>query len=281
MSIPLRKLGLGGGGMKGILQVGALLELSKHQKLYFPEGVYGCSIGSILATYISFELPFERSLELTQKYLSFDKIIPKLKFEDITNVFSSKGMFEMDVFEKNVIDMFNDAGLDISEKKIGDAKMPLYIVSSNITRGVPTVFSRDVRIIDALKCSCCLPGVFKPCEMYEQLYIDGCVFTPCLSAIVPDALVLSLPAQRSIKITAKSLESLSPIDYLKEIYSIAINRLHNDIKNTNTLCLSYPGLSSTSDLSDFDVPVVLEHGGKLLRDFLLSKSTDEESPKSS
>ena len=49
MSLPFRKLGLGGGGVKGILHIGALRELSKHQTLEFPDGIYGCSIGSIIA----------------------------------------------------------------------------------------------------------------------------------------------------------------------------------------------------------------------------------------
>ena len=117
--------------------------------------------------------------------------------------------------------------------------------------------------------------------MYDQLYIDGCVFTPCLSTIIPDSVVLSLPAQRAIKMTTKTIESMSPLDYLREIYTLAINRLHDDIKNSNTVSLSYPGLLSTSDLEDFDIPHVLDHGGKLLRDFLLTKSADKEGSESS
>ena len=50
-------LALGGGGLKGYLEIGAIEELEEHYgKLHetFHEGVYGCSIGSIIATCIAF-----------------------------------------------------------------------------------------------------------------------------------------------------------------------------------------------------------------------------------
>lgn len=64
MSVIFRRLALGGGGAKGILHVGALQELSKRQPLDFPKGVYGSSIGSILATYIAFGLPIDNTVPL-------------------------------------------------------------------------------------------------------------------------------------------------------------------------------------------------------------------------
>ena len=59
----------------------------------------------------------------------------------------------MDLFEKKVYQMFFDAGVDISNKKLSDAKMPLYIVASNITKRIPAVLSGEVSVISALKCS--------------------------------------------------------------------------------------------------------------------------------
>ena len=164
-----RKLALGGGGVKGILHIGALQELSKHQPLEFPDGIYGSSIGSVIATYVAFGLPFEKSLELTRKYLGMSKILPDASIQEVTNVFSNKGIFSMNIFEQAIVNMFAEVGLDIRSKVIGDAKMPLFIVASNITRGVPTIFTNQVPVLDALKCSCCLPGLFHPQELYGQL----------------------------------------------------------------------------------------------------------------
>jgi predicted acylesterase/phospholipase RssA len=75
MSLPFRALGLGGGGMKGILHIGALLELEKHQPLKFPDGVYGCSVGSIIAAFIAFELPIKNIIPFVRKNLSIDMTI--------------------------------------------------------------------------------------------------------------------------------------------------------------------------------------------------------------
>ena len=273
MSLPFKKLALGGGGTKGILHVGALRELQKHQPLQFPDGIYGCSVGSIMATYLSFNLPIDdRFVELSTKHISMDKLLPKLSFNDISAAFSSKGMFAMDVFEKAVVNLFLEYGIDLRNTKIGDTDQPLFIIASNITKGVPTIFTKDVPILDALKCSCCLPGIFKPQVLYNQLYIDGGVFVPCMSWIQPDALILSLPKLVIRKITPENVNSTSILDFMRDIYSMSVKHSIDIHSKGNIIQLSYPGLSSDSDLTDFHIEDILEHSEKLMRRFLVSKS---------
>lgn len=277
MSLPFRKLGLGAGGVKGILHIGALRELSKHQPLHFPDGIYGCSIGSVIATYLSFNLPMDRVVDLTKKYLSFEKIVPKLSFHDLKNVMSEKGLFSMDMFEATIIDLFKEVDVDIKSKRIGDTEQPLYIISSNITKGVPTVFTKDVPILDALKCSCCLPGVFKPQSLYGQLYVDGGLFVPCISWIQPDALVFSLTKQQVSNIGADTILTISPLEYMKDMYAMAINHFMSMHKTDMVVPLSFPGLHSDSDLEDFDVSAIVDAGSESTRRFLISKSFLQES----
>ena len=112
------RLGLSGGGIKGILHVGALQELSKHQPLDFPKGVYGSSIGSIIGTYIAFGLPIEKLPELTKKHLSTKNFIPSIGLYDIASCLSKKGLFSMNYLEKTICDVFDEAGLDIRNKVI-------------------------------------------------------------------------------------------------------------------------------------------------------------------
>ena len=113
-----RKLALGGGGMKGLLHIGVLQELSKTQELKFPDGVYGSSIGSIIATYVAFGLPVEKIDGLAKKYLNMQKIVPNPDFSHLMDSFSKKGIFEMDLFEKTLCQMFSEAGLDISDNRL-------------------------------------------------------------------------------------------------------------------------------------------------------------------
>ena len=273
MSLPFRTLGLGGGGIKGVLHIGALLELSKHQELKFPNGVYGSSIGSIIATYIAFELPIDKMVPLIKEYLSTSRITPSFKLEFLSSAFSTKGLYPMDVFESSLTEMFNKAGLDIKNRKIGDANMPLYIVSSNISKGVPTIFSKNIPIIDALKCSCCIPGIFRPVELYGQLYVDGNIFSPCITSVMPkDALILTLLKQRKSIITPSLIESMSPITYLKELYTMSSQITHNSLITKNTVCLYYPNLYSDSDLSDFNIDDILEKSAQSLNHFIADRA---------
>ena len=98
--IRFRKIALGGGGVKGLLHLGALQELAKHQLLEFPDGVYGSSIGAIIGTYIAFKLPLEKGVYLTKKYLNSDRIFPETCVSDI---FETKGIFTMDMFEDAIV----------------------------------------------------------------------------------------------------------------------------------------------------------------------------------
>jgi len=271
MSILFRKLALGGGGMKGVLHIGLLRELANHQPLHFPDGVYGSSIGSVVATYIAFGLPVDKMVPLIQKYLKVESIAPTPNFNHLMNSFSTKGIFTMDLFESTLKKMFLDAGLDISDKKLGDANMPLYIVSSNISKRVPAILSGNVSVVDALKCSCCIPALFKPQQLYGQFYVDGDIFSPCISNVVDidkSTLVVSLLKQPGTPVTSKNIEKTSPFDYAGSLYLMVMIQLYKAQSKPGVLHLKYPGLRSISTLDDLDIPEILKYSEEELRTFL-------------
>jgi hypothetical protein len=279
MSLPFRKLGLGGGGVKGILHIGALRELQKFQPLEFPDGIYGSSIGSVIAAYVSFGLPInDRLLYLTKKHLSSDKIIPNLSFKNIKSSISEKGVFTMDLFKENLCELFNECGIDIKTKKISDAKMPLYIIASNITKGIPTIFTGDVSVLDALSCSCCMPGIFVPQEMFDQLYIDGDVFVPNIGSLHKDALIISLKTSISVKITPKNIGDISVTDFIRQVYNMSVISHIEFHKTDLTLELVYPKLFADSDLDDFDIEDILKTAETSMRGFLITKGLLKELP---
>ena len=278
MRLPFRKLVLGGGGSKGVLHVGALLELSKHQPLVFPKGVYGSSIGSVVATYVAFGLSMENAPNLLQKHLSFQAIIPSFDFASVASAFSTKGVGGMDMFEKHILALFDEAGLDIREKVISEASMPLYIVASNLTDGVPSVFSDKIPLLDALKASCCIPGAFRPYELYGKAYVDGDIFLPSitnvLKSVEDDTLIFILPKRRRHTLTPRRIESMSPVDYISEIYTLQVRVNQPAAKTPQTLFLTYPGLESSSELSQFNVEDILLSAGLQVNRFLGSKHLD-------
>ena len=68
--------------MKGIMYIGALRELSRHQELVFPDGVYGVSVGAIVGTYIAFGLPLDLGIEEAFK-ISISRGRPKATYVPI------------------------------------------------------------------------------------------------------------------------------------------------------------------------------------------------------
>lgn len=283
MSVVFRRLALGGGGAKGILHIGALQELSKHQALEFPDGVYGSSIGSILATYVAFGLPIDKTIPLLKKYLVLEKIAPTPNFAQMAKSLTTKGMYDMDNFEKLVKDFFIEAGVDLTDKKLNDAKMPLYIVSSNITNAKPVIFSDNVPILSALKCSCCIPGIFKPQALYNQLYIDGDVFTPAISKIVPKdstTLILNLKKQTPKRMTPENIESISPLEYIGNLYLIIMCQFYNAQQDGSDVRLIHKDLYSTSKIEDIPLDDVLETAKSQLRGFLAKNGNQESSERS-
>uniref|UniRef100_A0A6C0F6T6 PNPLA domain-containing protein n=1 Tax=viral metagenome TaxID=1070528 RepID=A0A6C0F6T6_9ZZZZ len=280
MSLPFRALGLGGGGVKGILHIGAILELSKRQKLFFPDGVYGVSVGAVIGTYLAFGLPFddEGILKLKQQF-KLTNFVGNVDFNCISQSFSLKGMLTMDLFETMIVDLFESRGIDIRTKTLGDAIMPLFIISSNLTKGKPTIFSGNVPVLSALKCSCAIPGVFVPQILYNQVYIDGDMFCPSIDKFMPcdSMLCISLKKRMSdTKFTEDNIENMSPLTYIHDIYTMLTQNFHNQVKTGKTLCLHFPGLHSMSDIDEFDIEKILEKASYDLNRFLGTKGVLQE-----
>ena len=274
---------MGGGGTKGILHVGVLLELQNYQPLIFPGGVYGVSVGSIIATYVAFGLPINReSIGKLKQMFCPSFFIDEIDFPKLAQAFSSKGLFGTEKLCHSLDSVFSQHGIDITTTKLSDAKMPLYILASNLTKAKPTIFSGDILLIDALRCSCAIPGVFKPQILYDQVYIDGDIFCPSVDYFVPDldnAICLSLKTKIVVnEFTPDKIEEMSPVKYIHDIYSLMTENFHTQTRTDRTVRLSYPKLTSMSDLKNFDVDDIFKACASFLRSFLWSKNLLEKGP---
>jgi predicted patatin/cPLA2 family phospholipase len=280
MSLPFRALGLGGGGVKGILHIGAILELSKKQELMFPDGVYGVSVGAVIATYIAFGLPFdEEGVSNLNKQFNLSSFLGDVDLQSISNTFSLKGMNSMDSFEKMIAELFQSRGINIRDKVLSDANMPLYLVASNLTKGKPTIFSGNVPVLSALKCSCAIPGVFIPQILYGQVYIDGDMFCPSIDKFMHSKSTLCLSLKKRMtdtKFTPETIENMSPLTYIHDIYTMITQNFHDQLKTDSTVCLDFPGLHSMSDISEFNIEQLLEKAANDLNRFLSAKSILQE-----
>jgi hypothetical protein len=150
-------------------------------------------------------------------------------------------------------------------------------VASNITKGGPEILPPSTPLLDALKASCCIPGMFRPHVINNSLFVDGVLLAPCIASVLPTSahtLILSLSKQRRVLLTPSVLEDMSPIDYTMELYTLMGDVFYRSQLTDDTVCLSYPELHSSSNLAEFNIEDVLRTGGLQLNRFLLSKAAD-------
>jgi len=189
-----RSIAFGGGGMRGALHLGGLRAVLKFQDtLTFPDGIYGYSVGSIVATAIAFNMSLHQIQRMIDDCMNLDAIVKNAKLSMLTDLFSKCGLLSMDQVENSIIKAFLAHGVDLRGKNIEDAPQKLFIGASNLTLRRPVFFTGRVPILTAMKASCCIPCFFQPQVIYDNVYIDGGVYMyyfdeylpkDCLSFIV-------------------------------------------------------------------------------------------------
>jgi hypothetical protein len=271
-----RSLALGGGGVRAGLHVRALNALEATRgSLSFPDGLWGCSAGAVLATAVAFNLTAAQVADLYRSHMDITSVIPTPKLSALADLATTKGMFSMDQYEQAIVTAFKTHGVDLTDKTLADTPQPLYIVASDMTTHNPTVFTKQVRILDALRCSSCLPILFQPQVLYNHVYLDGGLFVDCLSSLVPaDCLVLHI-SDPGEKLYASELESLPLTTYLYRIY----RSMRGRPTAPNVLWLQNSSVSLLQEMTPAQKDALCEQGASQTLAFL-SKRLPKEVEKS-
>lgn len=180
--------------MRGALHLGGLRAVLKFQDtLTFPDGIYGYSIGCIVATALAFNLKLEQIQQMIDDSMHLESVLKDAKLSMFTDLFDKCGLLSMDEVERSIIKAFLSQGVDLRGKVIADAPQKLFIGASNLTLRKPVFFTGNVPILTAMKASCCIPCFFQPQVIYNNVYVDGGVYMyyfdeylpkDCLSFIV-------------------------------------------------------------------------------------------------
>jgi len=266
---------LSGGGIKGLLQIGALEELENeigpiHK--HFTKGIYGCSVGSLIAVSLGFGLNITQIKKISNNLSNFNNVIDLEKMSSISSILTKKGIFTMDKFEKVLIDSFMSVGLNIKDKRLCDAFVPLFINSSNLSKGTPTLFTGNVPVLQALKASCCIPFIFQPQIINDNIYVDGGFITNILMSLVPkedrDSVLGLTIIHTKEKIKAHRIEKLSPMDFLYRLYKISCLYEHSKNPYKNNINLFYDKGTGISEFNDKEKEEMILVGKTLCRSFL-------------
>src|SRR5665648_838080 len=180
-------LALGGGSARGLAHVGVILAREAYN---IPiDIIAGTSIGSVIGGLYASGATIE---QLEEVALSIKK--SKTLFM-IDPVFPHSGLISGDRIEK----MLNQFALE--DKTFDDLKIPFAAVATEIESGAEVILNQG-KVIDAVRASISIPGIFTPVN-YENYYlVDGGVVNP-----VPVDVVKMMGADIII---AVSLAKISP-----------------------------------------------------------------------
>jgi predicted acylesterase/phospholipase RssA len=270
-----RILALGGGGTKGFLHIGALELLEErvgplHE--HFTEGVYGCSIGSIVGTAVAFGVPVAKIRELFKQF----PVSELFKLDmNVGAILAEKGLFSMNFLETKLTALFNSEGIHIEKKVLGDALIPLRIQASNITKGVPTLFQKNVPVLKAILSSSCIPFVFRPQQINDSLYVDGGFLTNVLMTAIPESdheRTLSFSIIHSDpRISPSKLKTMNPAEYVYKLYKTSCLYERQKTPMKNNLDLHYDKGTGLSSWSSEDQNDMILAGRRLTNDFLTER----------
>jgi predicted acylesterase/phospholipase RssA len=171
---------LPGGASRGLVDYGALSYYIKnnHVSLDNIESIHGTSIGAIMGALLCLKHPCNEYDDYLINCM-YDKIF-YIDPENIVNILQSNGLFHSDCFA-NYLKPFleaNDMNVSITLKEFYEkTNISLYIYVTDVRTISKKQLSHythpDLQLVEAVKGSASLPGLFSPLIYDQKLYIDG------------------------------------------------------------------------------------------------------------
>jgi len=159
-------LALGGGVARGWAHIGVLRTLVRAG--YAPDVVCGTSIGAVVGgLYVADKLD---ELEIWARTLTSRRIFGLLDF-----TFGGSGLFGGHHLAKLLEEQVGGVCFDTLSR-------PFAAVATELETG-REVWLRDGTLIDALRASYALPGVFGPVKIDDRWLVDGALVNPCPTSL--------------------------------------------------------------------------------------------------
>lgn len=234
--IKITHLVLSGGGMRGVMYIGALRCLFLENLHKNITHISSNSIGSYIGLMFAFKISLEEIEKLLYEIVCDDSLcyVPvKNYFRIVTDL----GLCSIELFTVHLKRLIKKKYPDISEditfkefsKKFG---VNLYISTTNINRCENRVFSiedtPDVSVFKACEASMALPFIYKPIKIEGEYYYDGMLtnnFPIKVFSHVPKeniiGMILYTKKDRSDYVIEKnSIKKLSFFNIMKQMYNI-------------------------------------------------------------
>tara|TARA_B100000795_G_scaffold219317_1_gene173608 strand:- start:23138 stop:24118 length:981 start_codon:yes stop_codon:yes gene_type:complete len=179
--IKITHLVLSGGGMRGIMFVGALRYLYLENLHKNITHIAGTSIGSIIGLAIALRLTIEEIEECINKG-KYDKKLCNISFKKCINIITEFGLSDIDILtdhlkyivKQKYPDIENDITFSYLSKRFG---INYYVSTTNIYTCKNKIFNiettPDICVFKACAASMSIPLLFKPVKINDDYYYDG------------------------------------------------------------------------------------------------------------
>jgi len=231
VNMNITHLVLSGGGMHGVMFIGALRYLylkNLHKKITH---IAGCSIGSFVGLMFAFKLQIEEMEELIYN-MQYDNDLCNVPIKNYIKLITEYGICDMELFINHLKVAIKkkyphlDANLTFRDiSKIFGINM--YMSATNINSCENKIFSiedtPDICVYDACCASMCIPLLFKPIYI-EDYYYDGALtnnFPIKLFEHIPSENIIGMVLQKEKKdVTMEKAKNINLIYILKQLFNI-------------------------------------------------------------
>ncbi|NDK09551.1 hypothetical protein GW846_02125 [Candidatus Gracilibacteria bacterium] len=193
---------LGGGGARGYIHIGVLKYLEENE--YEIVEVSGTSIGAIIGAGIATGMNSSEIYDFIESEFSYRKLID----------FSfSKGMISGVRIFKKLAEVYG-------KTKVCSTKIPLKIIATRLDDSTKVVF-HDESIVDAVRASMSVPGIFAPHIIDGKHYMDGMLTENLPISVLDGDNIIAVSTTLTPDFTTKSTKN-----YLTKACNIGF--LHNE-----------------------------------------------------
>ena len=162
-------LALGGGGARGIAHIGVIRVLEEHGITI--RGIAGTSMGAVIGgLYAANALP------------QYEEFLQNLSMKGVLKLLDPKiptdGLLDGKKMVKLLRSMLNDV-------QIEHMPLPFVAVTADLHSGKP-VQLKSGDLVESMRASFAIPGVFSPVAFQDKWLVDGAVATPVPVAVARD-----------------------------------------------------------------------------------------------
>lgn len=207
---------LSGGGAKGFAHVGVYHVFFEH---HVPiHAVAGCSIGALIAAGIAQEKTPEELLKVLTVFAEKGSSLFRLHNIDFKRGGVLAGKEEMDVL----------TAIIPKDLRFENLKIPLAVNAVDLEKGEELVFT-DGSVLDAVRASMAIPGLYPPVFYRDKLFVDGGVLNS-----IPTNLGEVLGMEKMIAVDLKSYytqQNISGLIYHFYLQKEKEGKLHEALLN--------------------------------------------------